>query len=257
MAFFLWIVWHRKLPVDDVLAFMGINLASICRCCMVPQQETMIHMFLTGEFAVDIWQVFATAVGVNGPFVQINQAITKWWTAKCNSKLRPLYQAAPSIIMYHLWKRRNTIVHGGRISRNQVLYGINQHLVQLAKQLYPGLTLPDNWPQLVHVLEVHQPYITCTTVQWLVRPTGWFKCNTDGAYKSSTGQSSSAFCIRDSAGDLMFAWASTKAETSSLEAEAKAILEGDLAAEAKLIVLSDKMQMPSFRFKTWKTREPD
>ncbi|XP_060202424.1 uncharacterized protein LOC132630840 [Lycium barbarum] len=254
------------------------------QCCMVPQQETMIHLFLTGEFAAEIWQVFVAAVGVNGPFVQINQAVTKWWTTKCNSKLRPFYQAAPSIIMWHLWKRRNT-------------------------KKYYCLTLLENWPQLVQVLEVHQPYITCTTVQWLVPPTG----------------------------NLMFTWESKTAEASSLEAEAKAILEGviycannqfvpliierdsllmrkvlegewkvcmdinkiqewrqkgqtqmahmfregnklgdylanmvvhfegflqyhsyqDLPAEAKTIVLSDKMQKPRFRFKTWKTKEPD
>ncbi|XP_059306329.1 uncharacterized protein LOC132057744 [Lycium ferocissimum] len=76
---FLWRVWKQKLPVDDILAKMGISIVSIY-----------------------IWKMFSAAAGVQGPFIQVNQAINKRWDIKCSSKLKPLYQAAPAIILWQL-----------------------------------------------------------------------------------------------------------------------------------------------------------
>ncbi|XP_060200486.1 uncharacterized protein LOC132628738 [Lycium barbarum] len=102
ISFFLWRVWHHKLPIDDVLARIGRNMVSICRCYTFPQQDTMTHLFLTGEFASDIWQIFSSTARVQGPFVQINQIVSKWWTTKCGAQLKPIYQAAPAIIMWQI-----------------------------------------------------------------------------------------------------------------------------------------------------------
>ncbi|XP_059285588.1 uncharacterized protein LOC132039055 [Lycium ferocissimum] len=67
----------QKLPVDDVLARMGISIVSNWSCCSQPQQETLEHIFLTGDYAAAVWKVFTDAAGIQGPFVQ------GWY--KCNS----------------------------------------------------------------------------------------------------------------------------------------------------------------------------
>ncbi|XP_059292528.1 uncharacterized protein LOC132045986 [Lycium ferocissimum] len=76
---------------------------------------------------------FADAAGVQGPFVQIKQTVKKWWDTECSTKLKPLYQAAPAFIMWQLWKRRNAVVHGEKMSRHKVLYEINRNLIQFAR----------------------------------------------------------------------------------------------------------------------------
>ncbi|XP_060190740.1 uncharacterized protein LOC132620020 [Lycium barbarum] len=196
------------------------------RCFTFPQQETMTHLFLTGEFASDIWHIFSSAARVQRPFVQINQTISKWWTAKCGAKLKPIYQVAPAIIMWQIWKRRNTIIHGWVMSRNKVIFEINRNLWQLAKFKFSWLDIPHSWPLLVQFLEKYKPLVTSKAVAWNCPPNGWYKCNTDGAYKSSTG----TFHIAN---------------------------YQELPSEAKGILNTDKHNMPSFRFKKQHVREPD
>lgn len=105
ISFFLWRVWIRKLPIGDVLTKNGIDIFLRCRCCENPQPETIIHLFLIGESAKSFWSLSTGASAVQGPFIQLNQAITQWWNGDYATKLKPLYQVAQTIIMWQLWKR--------------------------------------------------------------------------------------------------------------------------------------------------------
>ncbi|XP_060202715.1 uncharacterized protein LOC132631129 [Lycium barbarum] len=58
---------YTKLPVDDVLAKMGIAIVSTYRCCSQPHQETMNHMFVTGRYAADMEDVLSSSRGNLGP----------------------------------------------------------------------------------------------------------------------------------------------------------------------------------------------
>lgn len=60
--------------------------------------------------------------------------IRAWWNANCCPKLKPLFQAAPIIITWELWKRRNAIKHGVKVaSNNKVVHEVNNTLHYLAK----------------------------------------------------------------------------------------------------------------------------
>ncbi|XP_060190653.1 uncharacterized protein LOC132619916 [Lycium barbarum] len=111
------------------------------------------------------------------------------------------------------------------MSRNKVIFEINRNLWQLAKFKFSWLDIPHSWPLLVQFLEKYKPQVTSKAVAWNCPPNGWYKCNTDGAYKSNTGQTSSAFCIRNSEGNLVHAWASIIPDASCIVAEAREILE--------------------------------
>lgn len=54
---------------------------------------------------------------------------------------------------------------------------------------------------------------------------GTFKYNTDASSKDNPGPSSIAFCIRDWSGDLNYARITRISNTTSLQAEAMAILD--------------------------------
>nr|XP_016471225.1 PREDICTED: uncharacterized protein LOC107793393 [Nicotiana tabacum] len=56
----------------------------------------------------------------------------------------------------------------------------------------------------------------------------WFKYNTDGAHRGNPGLSSYGFCVRDSTRDVIFAKAGQIGVSTSLVAEAKALMEGIL-----------------------------
>lgn len=66
-----------KLPVDDVMAKCGIAMVPKYRCCTNPKQKIANHCLLPDNLL--------KRYGINmpmqqdlGPFVQVNQAITKW-----------------------------------------------------------------------------------------------------------------------------------------------------------------------------------
>lgn len=137
ISFSLWRLWKKKLPVDEIVAKSSIAMVSRSRCCTYPQQKTIKHLFLTGQFVKDIWTHFTAAAGVLGPFLQVNHVVSKWWETACFPKLRPLYQAAPAIILWQVWKWRNAVLYGGTMSRNRVIYEVNWNLQMLARVRYP------------------------------------------------------------------------------------------------------------------------
>ncbi|XP_060170595.1 uncharacterized protein LOC132601532 [Lycium barbarum] len=209
------------------------------------------------------------------------------------TKLKAVMQAAPAFICWQLWKRRNTIMHGGKINKLKVIHGINYNLQQLVKTLYPWLRqVPDEWPKLVKYLEDYRPRIAYKMVQWQFPDAGWFKCNTDGASRGNPRLSSTAFCSRDEVGNLIYAGARRIGDTTNITAESVAILDGiefcikndlvpvmiesdslsminiiqgtvnfhsfaELPIGAKKILNADKMMMPNFRTKIYRNREPD
>ncbi|KAH0633329.1 hypothetical protein KY284_036115 [Solanum tuberosum] len=103
---------------------------------------------------------------------------------------------------------------------------INRNLVMLAKYLYPWLAdIPDNWPLMVKFFEDYRPVISCQVVR-LTCPVMGFKCNTDGGLDSLTGNFSSAFCIRDVAGNFVYVETRNIGKESVLMAEMKALMFG-------------------------------
>ncbi|XP_060216759.1 uncharacterized protein LOC132644200 [Lycium barbarum] len=97
ISFILWRLWKFKIPVDD--------------------EEIVQHLFLTGDFAAEIWHYYNAVVGIVVPRIQIHRTIVHWWYMQGPTKLKSVMQAAPAFICWQLWKRRNTIMHGGKMNK--------------------------------------------------------------------------------------------------------------------------------------------
>lgn len=165
IAFYLWRLWKDKLPTDDKLMRMGMNVASRCYCCRIPQQETLQHLFLTGSFATEVWNIFRKAAGLQMNMVQIHQTCRLWWRVECGEMVKPILQAVPSMITWELWKRRNSIKYGGQVSFERVMHEINVNLMYLTKMRYPWLeNISFLWPDLVEYLEGYKPIVIAKTV---------------------------------------------------------------------------------------------
>ncbi|MCD7447423.1 hypothetical protein HAX54_029097 [Datura stramonium] len=75
--------------------------------------------------------------------------------------------AIPALIIWQLWKRRNAIKHGEKMSLYKVVRVINRYVGLLAKSRYPWMqALPQQWTMMVTYLEEYTPTIMCRVVQW-------------------------------------------------------------------------------------------
>ncbi|XP_059295549.1 uncharacterized protein LOC132048883 [Lycium ferocissimum] len=227
VSFLIWRLWKHIISTDDNLRRIRIPIVSRCYCCESHRIETMQHLFLGSRFARGIWEVFLQAAGLQVNMVQLHQVIKHCWRAKCGEKLKPIVQAIPAMIIWELWKRRNTIGHRGRVSFRKVVHEVNNSLFYLTKIRYPWLnSIPFLWPEIVAMLDNYNPRIITKVMYWKLPPDRWFKCNTDGATRGNPGDSSYGFCVRNWLGDLLYAQSETIGESTNVIAEAKAILEG-------------------------------
>ncbi|XP_059284804.1 uncharacterized protein LOC132038098 [Lycium ferocissimum] len=211
ISFFLWRLWKFKLPVDEVLASIGIN---------------------------------------------VKQVVQIWWNTNCHYKLKPIIKAVPGMIMWKIWKWRNTKLHGGSMSMHRVIHEISQNIHLLCKVRYPvWQNIPHKWLDIIDYFEQFRPSLKCTIVTWRVPASGWYKCNSDGASRGNPGPSSVAFCIRDDNGDLVYAAAQKIADGNNLVAEAVAIKQGIKYCMDHqlypLLVETDSLAMKMFIRGTW------
>lgn len=158
--------------------------------------------------------------------VQIHQVVRAWWGVDCCAKLRPLYQEAPAIITWKIWKRRNKMKNGeGTVSFQRLVHEVTKSLHYLARIRYNWLpNIPLLWPDMFRYFEGYKPYVVSNGVQCQLPKERWYKCNTDGASRGNPGPSSYGFCVRDDSGDVVFARAQEIGLSTNVIAEAKTIV---------------------------------
>lgn len=136
-----------------------------------------------------------------------------------------VFQVVPIVILWCLWKRRNTILHGGSFSERKVIWEINDIILKAIKTRFKRDIGRNSWPDIITDLQGHRNNCSINIVRWIPPPTNWVKCNTNGTSRGNPGPSSTAFCIRDYSGSLMVAKGFKIQDTSNL-AEARPIREG-------------------------------
>ncbi|XP_060216645.1 uncharacterized protein LOC132644105 [Lycium barbarum] len=156
--------------------------------------------------------------------VGLHQMIMAWWTAETKPKLQPMYRAIPAVIMWSLWKRRNSIKYGGSVSFFRLKQQVQHILHQLIRKRFPWLHIVfAEWEYMHHHLSRYKPKFYYAKVVWIMPPSGRLKCNTDGASKGNPGLSSYGFCIRYCNGDLVYAEAQQMGMATNMEAETVAL----------------------------------
>ncbi|XP_060177865.1 uncharacterized protein LOC132607803 [Lycium barbarum] len=204
ISFFFWRLWKYKIPVGEVVRRIGVDTEATCYYCDHRQYETVDHLFVTGNIATKVWTYVKTAVGITTQFQQVRQLLQVWWNTDCPSKFRTIFKVIPMVTMWQIWKWRNTVLHGGRMSINKVNYEINMIIYQMCRMRFPGQNnLPRCIPQILQIFEAH-------TGQELGNP----------------GPSSVAFCIRNAVGDFQYAAARRISDGSNLIEEARALHDG-------------------------------
>lgn len=86
--FFFWKAWKGRIPIDDNLARIGINLVSKWYCCERGTQETMRHLFLAATTAKELWTFFSRFAGIRMEGLQLQSLIKESWNIVEDSRLQ-------------------------------------------------------------------------------------------------------------------------------------------------------------------------
>ncbi|XP_060177843.1 uncharacterized protein LOC132607783 [Lycium barbarum] len=157
ISFFFWRLWKYKIPVGEVVKRIGVDTEARFYCCDHRQYETVDHLFVTGNISKKVWTYVKTAIGITTQFQQVKQIL-------------------------QIWKWRNKVLHGGKMSINKVIYEINMIIYQMCRMRFLGQNnLPRCIPQILQVFEAYRPRIVSKMVKWEFPMPGWFKCNSVGA----------------------------------------------------------------------------
>ncbi|XP_049362856.1 uncharacterized protein LOC125827594 [Solanum verrucosum] len=154
----------------------------------------------------------------------LQQAITKWWEEATKPKLKAIFQVIPAILMWELWKRRNSRRNGREVKYETLLQQCQEVVFKLVKTLYPWIRFQKSWENLVEVLKEYKPKLYYQAITWVRPQMGWKKCNTDGAIRGNPRESTYIFCTRNIQGRLVYAEAQRLGIGNSMEAESRAIL---------------------------------
>ncbi|KAH0665292.1 hypothetical protein KY290_027558 [Solanum tuberosum] len=155
------------------------------------------------------WWMKTNAAGIIGPWIQLKQAMKKWWEAQGNSRQKLIFQAIPNIVLWFF-------------GRGEVQF----FMVECILMKFGYTDVPKAWPHMIALLDGYKPTLQYEVVRWSRLPISWWKCNTDGASRGNSGPSSASICVRNSDGNLVGAKGLKVGVTTNLIAEVVAVKEG-------------------------------
>lgn len=138
-----------------------------CNYCTIPGIETIDHLFLRGDTAATVWSHFSRGAGILGLTLNLKQVIRKWWTIAGNTRLKFVFQVVPIVILWFLWKRRNTILHGGSYSIGKVVWNVNDILLKVIKIRFKDKYEVNNWSFILNELNNYRVRYSFKIVRWI------------------------------------------------------------------------------------------
>ncbi|KAL9663483.1 hypothetical protein QQ045_018870 [Rhodiola kirilowii] len=110
---FLWRTFHNILPTDDNVQASWITLASKCRCCREPSQESVQHLLFDSDWGKDLWSFLGGLFG--HPQIHSLQGMLRVWLhPKKPTFMECLAFAMAGCGMWEVWKARNKITFDGK-----------------------------------------------------------------------------------------------------------------------------------------------
>lgn len=79
IAFLMWRLCKRRIPMGKVLIQMRVVENMFCCCCNTSAVETFEHLFCEYPNSKIVWNSLASAAGIHGLFIQLRNNILKEW----------------------------------------------------------------------------------------------------------------------------------------------------------------------------------
>lgn len=221
-----------KISADSAIQKLGIPLCSACSFCDNSQYETPSHILilLHGERAKEIWHHFSQLLEVNvfNDDTVLTRSIRWASAASLNSTYGYSCMAVSILICWHLWLARNSYrFESTKVSSYAIIHRIMRdwfHLVSLFRAKVMDKSQHKRLLERAGINSAFTHYIEI--VYWKKPSQGSLKLNIDGAAKGNPGRSGGGGGVRDSQGNLLFAFFSYFGIRTSFMAELRALVTG-------------------------------
>lgn len=127
----------------------------------------MNHIFLTAPTAQKLWKCFVSCARFNLEGSQvITIIIKKWWKHAEILRGRKVLNVVPVIIIWELWKRRNSIRHSKETSFERVLHICLKIIEQMICYIFLDLyNRTGEWTQLYDLMHRYRPKLSCNVIK--------------------------------------------------------------------------------------------
>ncbi|KAL9677847.1 hypothetical protein QQ045_015683 [Rhodiola kirilowii] len=197
LSVFLWKLRHRAVPLDDRVRQCGIALASMCRCCLRPDEESTAHLFFHSDAANRVWDVGRTLLDIPKPHTLrmlwdiLNQLSC---STSCVDGLRIVWVCCS---VWEIWSLRNARIHGN--NQMDIILKLRAWIQRLA----PCIHIPHSHcllhESILKALHLPVPYVPKTRwKKWVPSPTG---LTLNAAWDTNSFRG--AFVLRNSAGSVL------------------------------------------------------
>ncbi|XP_045802493.1 uncharacterized protein LOC123896099 [Trifolium pratense] len=230
-----WRIMHNVIATDDNLIKRGLTIVSCCSLCG-SSYETVTHLFLRCPFIMQYWNWLSSLLGMPldlSNFDSLLGICNKGWSPQ----LHDLIIAAIVNILWKVWKCRNNVRFNDiypYFSRDMIYVKslIHQTAHYSKGHMYSSIK---EFSILKHFgVDCHPPPPPSNKqVNWIMPPSFWVKCNTDGASRGSPGISSCGGIFRDHLGTFLGAFSANIGVATSLYAEICAAIYAIEFASAK------------------------
>ncbi|XP_019151076.1 PREDICTED: uncharacterized protein LOC109147872 [Ipomoea nil] len=180
VSFLAWRVLRGRLPTDDAMARFGHLIVSRCWCCNNPVRETIDHIFYVGDTARAVWGFFMGSLGLRFSHRGLRTLLTGWKRVVSRNRLVAFVVCRlPYLILWELWKHRNTCLHGrGPPSVPRVVYAVAKGVAECLFRRWPQEhILPPNWPVILSYIDSTVSRRVVRAVRWDPPPDGSIKLN--------------------------------------------------------------------------------
>ena len=111
--FFAWLALQNRCWTADRLARRGLDHPKCCPFCD-QHEESISHLLLDCVFASEVWAIVSAAANKPNWVPTAGDNISQW-CAKIGGSRRECKdtRTAPTLVLWMLWKHRNTIVFDG------------------------------------------------------------------------------------------------------------------------------------------------
>ncbi|XP_020596204.1 uncharacterized protein LOC110036164 [Phalaenopsis equestris] len=236
MSFFIWRLFSKIIPTDDILKLKGLRGPSRCTFCL-SQEETLTHLFFECNWVQDVWSFVIGKLRI--PTLNLTwKVFYTSWSDWRGSELQDI----PNIVAWFVWMARNQAKHDNSLI-NPMRVGLN------CSTFIHKLIKFKKFKAVLEIGSFPKPQTSkVVTICWTLPKFGWTKINIDGSHKSQSAGIGGVF--RNHEGKFILYFQSPIKAVHSLEEECQAIFWAINLARSCLLdqlwVESDSLQLINF-----------
>eukprot|EP00253_Pinus_taeda_P027174 PITA_27174 len=212
---FLWLLAHNRILSWDNLRKRKFSGPSICLNCRM-EEESTVHLMLLCPLGRRLWEKVSFRSRKDGRVQgDIINTLRNWPQKPYQSEiLNTLWQIAPGIVMWNIWKERNRRIFKDQEMQMEQVWKIIHNNIQ--ETLSTKCWTPENFPstpqeqdiwnnwqiniQSPHSTQVQSAIHQVSPSSWAPPPPNTFLLNFDGASKGNSGSIGFGGAIRNSQG---------------------------------------------------------